>query len=83
MLAGTRESDDPILPLRVNTSVWPTCTLDSAPLVAANKMVKLLLQTCPHTITVVAKRRIPDTKLPNAVLYTLAYKNGISLQTIS
>lgn len=83
MLAGTRESDDPILSLRVNTYVWPTCTSDSAPLVAASKMVKLVFQTCTHTITAMPKRRIPDTKLPKAVLYTLAYKKGISLQTIS
>lgn len=59
MLAGTRESDDPTLPLRVNTYVWPTCTSDPAPLVAANKMVKcVLFQTHTHKVTAVTKREL-------------------------
>lgn len=76
MVAGIRESDDPALPLGVNTYVWPTCTWDPAPLVAANKMVKCaVFPTHTHTAAAVPKRGDRDRKLPNAVLYTLAYKN--------
>lgn len=66
MLAGTRESDDPILSLRVNTYVWPTCTSDSAPLVAASKMVKLVFQTCTQHNYCNAKKENSRYKTPKS-----------------